>query len=125
MSVISHAAIWVSDLEKMRAFYERYFGAEPSAKYVNSIKRFESYFLGFESGARLELMRQDGRAMGGDCAGKGHLAFSVGEEAAVDALTETLARDGITVLSQARRTGDGYYESVISDPEGNLVEITV
>ncbi|MEC0304530.1 glyoxalase/bleomycin resistance/extradiol dioxygenase family protein, partial [Terribacillus saccharophilus] len=24
-----------------------------------------------------------------------------------------------------RTTGDGYYESVIEDPEGNIVEITI
>lgn len=28
-------------------------------------------------------------------------------------------------LDGPRRTGDGYFESVISDPNGNLVEITV
>jgi len=31
---------------------------------------------------------------------------------------------GFEVTGEPRTTGDGYYESVISDPEGNLVEIT-
>ena len=47
------------------------------------------------------------------------------EEAAVDELTHRLARDGYERLSGPRRTGDGYYESVILDPEGNRIEITV
>ncbi|MGL4368252.1 MAG: VOC family protein, partial [Spirochaetota bacterium] len=31
---------------------------------------------------------------------------------------------GCAVTSAPRRTGDGYYESCILDPEGNTVEIT-
>ena len=58
---IEHAALWTSDLERMRAFYETYFEAEATAgpKYTNAAKGFESYFLTFPSGgARLELMRK-------------------------------------------------------------------
>jgi len=34
------------------------------------------------------------------------------------------AYDGVTVLDGPRRTGDGYYECVVLDPEGNRVEVT-
>jgi lactoylglutathione lyase len=30
----------------------------------------------------------------------------------------------LLLLGEPRRTGDGYYESVILDPEGNRIEIT-
>jgi lactoylglutathione lyase len=53
-----------------------------------------------------------------------HLAISLGSEAAVNEITERLRRDGITVLDGPRRTGDGYYESIVLDPEGNRIEIT-
>ena len=53
---IEHAAIWCRDLEAMRAFYVSYFGASPNQKYVNHAKGYQSYFLSFDSGARLELM---------------------------------------------------------------------
>jgi lactoylglutathione lyase len=53
-----------------------------------------------------------------------HLAISLGSEAAVDELTARLQSDGVTVLDGPRRTGDGYYESVVLDPEGNRIEIT-
>lgn len=43
---------------------------------------------------------------------------------AVDAKTAQLVADGFPLLSGPRTTGDGYYESVVQDPEGNLVEIT-
>jgi lactoylglutathione lyase len=32
--------------------------------------------------------------------------------------------EGVAVLDGPRRTGDGYYESVVLDPEGNRIEIT-
>lgn len=40
-------------------------------------------------------------------------------------LTKTLKEAGYPLLNGPRFTGDGYYESVISDPEGNHIEITI
>jgi lactoylglutathione lyase len=39
-------------------------------------------------------------------------------------LTRRLKEDGFASLDGPRRTGDGYYESVTLDPDGNRVEIT-
>jgi lactoylglutathione lyase len=52
-----------------------------------------------------------------------HLAFSVGSVERVDELTSRLRGDGHPILDGPRRTGDGYYESVILDPDGTRVEI--
>ena len=128
---IEHIAVWAADIERLKAFYVTYFGAVPGLKYVNEQKRFQSYFLTFSSGARLELMQlpdigeTDG--LGGRSIGLGfaHLAMSLGSEAAVGALTKRLVNDGYRLLDGPRRTGDGYYESVVEDPEGNRVEITI
>ena len=43
----------------------------------------------------------------------------------VDALTERLEQDGYSVVGRPRVTGDGYYESVVLDPDGNQIEITI
>jgi lactoylglutathione lyase len=53
-----------------------------------------------------------------------HLAISVGSEARVDQLAATLRADGYPIVDGPRRTGDGYYEAVVLDPDGNRVEIT-
>jgi lactoylglutathione lyase len=54
-----------------------------------------------------------------------HLSFSVGSKEEVDRLTQKMSEDGIQIVGQPRTTGDGYYESVVLDPEGNRVEVTV
>jgi len=125
---IEHLALWVNDLEKIRAFYAKYFGTVSGEKYHNPKKGFSSYFLKFrESGTRLEIMnRMDITTAAADRSlnkGYTHLAISVGGKDAVDYLTEQLRSDGYIVESEPRTTGDGYYESVVLDPEGNPIEI--
>lgn len=123
---IEHLAIWVSDLEKVRTFYERYFGVRSNEKYMNSDKGFSSYFLSFEEGSRLEIMhRHDVKAESNVSLGLAHFAISLGSKERVDQLTEQLRLDGYPIVGEPRTTGDGYYESVIEDPEGNLVELTI
>ena len=61
---------------------------------------------------------------GAERMGLTHLAFGLGSREEVDVLTERLRRDGFAVVDGPRRTGDGCYESVVLDPDGNRVEIT-
>jgi lactoylglutathione lyase len=128
MPKIEHVALWTPDLERARAFYERYFDVSAGEKYVNPEKDFSSYFLEFASGARLELMHTsnlDPASEEPPAAGYAHIAISVGSEHAVDTLTERLRDDGYAIHGEPRWTGDGYYESVVLDPDGNRIEITV
>lgn len=120
---IEHIAILTQDLERLRAFYCSYFGATASDRY-DSAKGFSTYFLSFGSGARLEIMSSSAGQVQGECCGYAHLALSVGSEQAVDEFTRLLEKNGVEILSQPRRTGDGYYESVAADPDGNRIEIT-
>lgn len=127
---IEHLAIWVTNLEGMKIFYETYFHGKAGEKYHNEKKQFTSYFLSFEEGCRLELMhRPDIPENSNDLVkqyiGIIHFAIAVGTKETVDSLTERLRKDGYTIAGEARWTGDGYYESVVLDPEGNRIEITI
>ena len=126
---IEHIAIWVSDLEKMRSFYEEFFDLQANEKYHNAKKAFSSYFLSFENGPRIELMHRadivEALDMVDSKLGFTHFAISVGSKDKVDQLTERIRENGHKVVGEPRTTGDGYYESVVSDPEGNLIEITI
>jgi lactoylglutathione lyase len=119
--------MWVQDLEGMRAFYVRYFNGRSSPKYTNPRTGFISTFIQFEEGARLELMHRADiptKLNSGETQGLTHLAMAVGSREAVNQLTEMLRKDGYRVVGEPRTTGDGYYESVVLDPEGNRLEIT-
>ena len=125
---IEHIAIWARDLEKLREFYCRNFGARSGPKYRNPGTGFESHFLSFDSGCRLELMQMPGiQADGCDVmlqrTGLIHLALKLGSAQAVREKTETLRAHGVRVVSEPRTTGDGYYESCVLDPEGNRIEL--
>lgn len=127
MPRIEHVALWVRDLDLVGDFYVRHFGATPGPRYENPAKGFASRFLSFSDGARLELMTSLGRLSSatGEHLGLAHMALSLGSEAAVDRLTAELKTHGVPILDGPRRTGDGYYESVVLDPEGNRIELTV
>jgi lactoylglutathione lyase len=126
---IEHLAIWVKDLEAMKRFYCQQFDFKAGERYHNSKRGFSSYFLSGEGGARLELMQQDdiqaGNFLRGKRLGLAHFAISLGSENAVDQLTKRLQSARVKIVGEPRWTGDGYYESVIEDPEGNWVELTV
>jgi lactoylglutathione lyase len=126
---IDHIAIWTQQLEKMKLFYGKYFDGKAGEKYINPRKNFESYFVVFDSGTRLELMEKlevnsklhDDRE---NYLGITHFAISTGDRNKVELLTEQLRADGYQIIGEPRVTGDGYFESVVLDPDGNKVEIT-
>jgi lactoylglutathione lyase len=117
---IHHVAAWVSDLQRARMFYERWFLARCEPLYSSSSRKFESYFMAFSQGAKLELM-----ASPDEEPRPAHVALSVGSIEAVDDLFERMRSEGVPTVGRPRRTSDGYYEAVILDSEGNLVEMTV
>ena len=49
-------------------------------------------------------------------------AFVTGSPENVDERTSRLKSDSYRVIGKPRRTGDGYYESIILDPEGSRIE---
>jgi lactoylglutathione lyase len=127
---IDHIAIWVRDLEKSREFYEKYFEATTDSKYHNEARNFQSYFLSFHGDCRLELMHKHGLIE--DSVSNGsqkpvffHFTMSVGSSDRVNYLTNRMQGDGYKVISGPRMTGDGYYESVVLDPDENAIEITI
>ena len=123
---IEHIAMYVNDLEKTRDFFAKYFHATSNEGYHNKTTDFRSYFLSFDDGARLEIMKKplmvdEEKAL--NRTGYIHIAFSLGSKEAVDNLTKCLKNDGYQVSSGPRTTGDGYYESCIIGIEGNQIEI--
>lgn len=127
---IDHVALWAKDMDKIINFYVKYFSAEPGEVCHNPVKRLTTCFVIFpDGGAGLEIMNvpdiADGAAHILQSKGLCHISISLGSEDKVDRLTETMRSDGVSIIGNPRTTDDGYYESVIADPEGNVVELTI
>ncbi|XVJ67779.1 MAG: glyoxalase [Lacibacter sp.] len=128
--ILEHVALWTNNLEQLKDFYIKYFGAVPNQKYYNPAKEFESYFLSFKSGARLEIMKMKNipenrnDTIHQQHQGLIHLAFGVETMEEVDAKAKELAAVGLSILSGPRKTGDGYYEFETLDPDNNRIEVT-
>jgi len=120
---IEHIAIWTSKLEEMKDFYCKYFNGVNNDKYINSKKGYESYFITFDGGARLEIMKRidiiETLEPGKEIGGITHIAFKIGSKKGVNELTEILRADGYTIVGETRT----YYESIILDLEGNRIEL--
>jgi len=123
---LHHVALWVRDLERVREFYLSLLGATSGSLYENPRTGFRSCFMTFSDGARVELMSQGARGEAPTSApgfGYAHIALSVGGRATVDETIERLRTLGVRIVGEPRTTGDGYYEAVVEDPEGNRIEL--
>lgn len=124
---IAHVALWTADLNRLCRFWAETFGAVVGDLYESARRPgFCSRFLTLKGGPSIEVMQGPwiaSQAME-ERQGYAHLALSLGSREAVDAMAMRAAASGI-LISPARMTGDGFYEAVLRDPDGNLIEITV
>ena len=127
LAQIDHIALVTGDLDRLCDFY-RLLGAAASAPSGALDAGPRSCVLDF-CGIRLEVLER--RGWRGDLKGLGpspgilHLGFALGSADAVDELSRALAAAGHRVLEQPRRGELGRYESVVLDPDGNRLKLTV
>jgi lactoylglutathione lyase len=128
--VIDHVAIWTTQLEKLKDYYVKYFNGLPGKKYFNPKRFFESYFVSFDSGTRLEIMQMPGipenlnDTVERQYLGIIHLSFGVENMGRVNEKYDQLVKDGYRILREPRRTGDGYWEFETLDPDNNRIEVS-
>jgi lactoylglutathione lyase len=126
---IDHVAVWTYQLENLKDYYVKYFKGTPNQKYINSEKHFESYFISFDTGTRLEIMQKPGipenlnDPVEKQYTGIIHLAFGVETMDMVDQKMNELVKDGYKILRGPRKTGDGYWEFETLDPDNNRIEV--
>jgi lactoylglutathione lyase len=113
-------------ISRRKNFFLKYFDCTVNEKYVNLSKKVSSYFIAFTGGSRIELMNQEDKSgkQNSEMLGFAHIAINPGSRKKVEQITERLDNDGFTIVSKPRITGDGYYASVVLDPENNIIEIT-
>ena len=125
---IEHIAIWTNNLEKLKDYYLKFFKGKSGQKYLNPKTQFESYFISFESGCRLELMTisniEETEYQKLNYKGITHFAFELESKLEVDLKAQELEVAGFPIMKGPRVTGDGYYEFETIDIDGNKIEIT-
>lgn len=123
---IAHVALWTRNLDAQVTFWQTVFGGKSNERYVSKNRPgFESHFITLEEGPTVELMTLPDipdAPSHPEFVGWAHIALNVGTKQDVDRLAESAQLNG-TLLSAPRMTGDGYYEAIIADPDGNRVEI--
>lgn len=128
LAQLEHVALASDDVERLLNFYVLLGGValplcgDPDPNRLEVVLDF--------CGVRVELYERHGRGEGR--AGKGCSAalvrcgFALGSADAVDELSEVLAAAGYRVLEPPHRAGRlGRYESVVLDPDGTPVKLTV
>ena len=123
---IAHVALWTRSLNAQVQFWETVFNGRSNERYVSKNRPgFESHFITLDNGPTIELMTlpdlPDAPAHP-EFIGWAHIAITVGRVETVDAMAEK-ARQQDKLASPARWTGDGFYEAVILDPDGNRIEL--
>ncbi len=120
-------ALATDDVEGLRDFYLQLGAASAPCSVPDTGLR--SCVLDF-CGVRLELFEPPASSEGPvdvrRSTGLVHLGFVLGSADAVDALSNVIAAAGHRVLEPPHRNGElGRYESVVLDPDGNRVKLTV
>ncbi|AYO36467.1 VOC family protein [Serratia sp. P2ACOL2] len=124
---IAHVALWTRDIDAQVTFWQRYFDGVAGEQYVSRNRPgFVSCFVSLAAGPTLEIMSLPdllSAEQASERVGWAHIALSVGEESRVDQLAQRAQQEGI-LQAAPRWTGDGFYEAIIRDPDGNAIEIT-
>jgi lactoylglutathione lyase len=127
LAQLENIALATDDVEGLRDFYLQLGGiASPPPE---DPKTIDSCVVDF-CGVRLEFVERapGGKSAAGDGRSSGlvHLGFALGSADAVDELTGLIAAAGYRVLELPHRTCElGCYESVVLDPDGNRLKLTV
>jgi lactoylglutathione lyase len=118
---IEHIALATQTVERLLDFY-KHLWAEASPLREDAETGLRSCALDF-CGVRLELIE---RPAGEGQSSSVGIGFALGSADAVDELTRRLAAAGHRVLEPPRRScAEGCYESLVLDPDGNRITLTV
>lgn len=121
---IDHVAMYVNDLEAEKDFFVKYFNATASSKYTTFRGDFSNYLLRWSDGSRLEIMTDTSAdaKKASYRTGINRFYFLADDRKEVDDIMNKLAADGV-IVEIPRENAEGYYESVVVDPEGNEIVV--
>ena len=120
---LHHIGFWTKDIEKQIAFYQKYFDGQVLFRHQSG--DFCSAFVRICGSVNLELMTRSAlnERVPEERVGYSHFSIEVDSKEEVDRLTDLFIADNVTLEKNKEQYDDGFYESAVIDPDGNLVEI--
>jgi lactoylglutathione lyase len=116
---VAHVAIWVSDLESSKAFYEDGLGLEYAKDFVGS-DGVTNYFVSGETDTFIQLKYDDDEGGEVEPSGIAHIAISVDD---TDEVFERVAtRDDCTVVQEPQDFST-VRNAFVADPDGYVLEL--
>lgn len=115
--------IGVSDIVKMRRFYEDVFGWKPTESSNDNITFFQLNGIQFALFGKEDLAEDANLDKDSTVFKPFTLAHNLPSEEEVDRLFEELVQKGASVTKKPEKTPWGGYSGYIADPENNLWEI--
>jgi lactoylglutathione lyase len=120
---LHHIAFWTRDIERLVTFYQKHFSARELFRHESG--DFRCAFIQLPAGERIEIMTRSHLPdeQPEERVGYSHLSFEVESKAEVDRLTEYFQGESVQFEKVKQQYDDGFYESSILDPDGNIIEI--
>ncbi len=120
---LHHIAFWTHDIERLSQFYQMHFNAELAFKHTED--DFSCVFLSAFGGKYLEIMTRPNlpKAHEKNRVGHSHISIEVESKKEVDRLTQYFTELNVPLEKIQEQYDDGFYETSIFDPDGNIIEI--
>lgn len=110
-------------MERLEAFYTMHFQAK--VLFRHTAGDFRCTFISVCDGAVIELMTRTGLPKGDiqERVGYSHLSIEVESREEVNRLTKYFRSQNVPIEKDLVQYDDGFYESSIRDPDGNIIEL--
>ncbi len=125
--LIDHISMYASNPDRLKEFYETYFGAKSNRLRLNEEAGIQSYFLTFDEGpTKLQIINRpeiDDMSKNHIDLGYIRIAFEAESREDVNRQAQRLKEDGFVILKKPAARYDGYYDCTVLDPDDNQVKI--
>jgi catechol 2,3-dioxygenase-like lactoylglutathione lyase family enzyme len=120
---LHHIAFWTKNVDRLVEFYKTHFNGEVLSQHESG--DFRCVFLKIYSSITIEIMTRTNlqESIPGERTGYSHFSIEVSSKDQVNKLTDYFVEQNIPLQKNKEQYDDGFYESAVLDPDGNIIEI--
>lgn len=120
---LHHIAFWTKNIDTLVEFYKTHFNGKVLSQHESG--DFRCIFIRICSSITLEIMTRISLHdfIAGERTGYSHFSIEVSSKDEVNKLTDYFIEQKIPLQKNKEQYDDGFYESAVLDPDGNIIEI--